>query len=149
MGKAPVYFSETITIGPHTYLMEVKRSQRGQKYFLITPTNAYAAEQPGMVVFANYMARFTELIERAAKAVAQNVPEVNAAAKREAKRKKAEARANRPKNQGRRWTAAHDSMLMANYHKGMSVHELAELLGRGKFSIEVRIASLGLYRAET
>ncbi|MEM8911065.1 MAG: hypothetical protein AAGC97_04800 [Planctomycetota bacterium] len=52
-------------------------------------------------------------------------------------------------NQGRRWTEDHDSLLIIHYKNGVSIEELAELLGRGEFSIEVRLAKLGLSRSES
>ncbi len=46
-------------------------------------------------------------------------------------------------NQGKRWTEEHDSLLIVHYKNGMSTDELAELLGRGEFSIGVRLVKLG------
>ncbi len=69
MSRSPLYFSETITIGPNTYLMEVKHSQRGEKYFLITKTNARPEDDQAVVVFPYAMGRFVKMIGRAAKAM--------------------------------------------------------------------------------
>ncbi|MEM8911064.1 MAG: DUF3276 family protein [Planctomycetota bacterium] len=35
MNKKPLYFSQTLTVGKRTYLMEVRRTNRGKKYFII------------------------------------------------------------------------------------------------------------------
>ena len=148
MAKSPIYFSETLTIGRHTYLLEVKRSQRGQKYFIITQTSLRDAEQRPVIVFDRYMARFAKSVERAAKAVIGSVPELETATEREVKKRPGKAKESQPKNQGKRWTAQQDALLTARYQGGMSVAELAELLGRGTFSIEVRLAKLGLVASE-
>lgn len=63
-------------------------------------------------------------------------------------RKMTSTKKKRP-NQGRRWTEDHDSLLIIHYKNGVSIEELAELLGRGEFSIEVRLAKLGLSRSES
>jgi hypothetical protein len=179
MAGSPLYFSETFTVGPRTYLMEVRRTNRGQKYFIITRTDVMDDQQQPVIIFDGHMNRFAEAINRATQAVAGLVGEVEPADQRisqtrqkatkrkkaqprrkigvqtpkasdqskaesaEAKRKAAERKKERP-NQGRRWTEEHDSLLIVHYKNGMPTEELAKLLGRGEFSIGVRLAKLGL-----
>ncbi len=174
----PTYFSESMTIGPHTYLLEVKLSKRGQKYFIITQTSLRDEEQRPVVVFGNYMQRFAEAIEKARKAVKTNVAELEPDPHRKhyyvhdiepkrspvrerkttarktvrptpgTKKKNSASRKVRP-NQGKRWTEEHDSVLIVQFKNGMSIAELALLLGRGEFSIQVRLAKLGLTKSKT
>jgi hypothetical protein len=152
MNSNPLYFSETLTVGKRTYLMEVRRTQRGEKYFIIKRTDLRDEDQEPVIVYERSMLHFARAIDRATRAVVNTVPEVKPAderrAKREqAKKKSAERKKKRP-NQGKRWTDEHDSLLIVHFKNGMSNDELAELLGRGEFSIGVRLAKLGLSRDE-
>ncbi len=172
MGKAPVYFSETITIGPNTYLMEVKRSQRGQKYFLITKTNALPEEQQAVVVFSYYMEQFAKMIERASDAVHSSVPEIEPrerswapkpskpakrshkpktpgpsleAAKTKKHKRKKKAKANPPEfnNSGKPWSQEENELLAEQYQSGASMETLMKLFKRRSTAIEVRLYKLG------
>jgi hypothetical protein len=55
---------------------------------------------------------------------------------------KPEWRAPRP-NAGRVWTAADDELLLRELDAGVSVEEIAKRLGRGSFSVQVRLCKLG------
>jgi len=144
MGKAPLYFSETMTIGPNTYLMEVKRSQRGQKYFLITKTNALPGEDQAVVVFPYAMGRFMKVIERATTAMLTTVPTVEDAETRKLERK-AKIKSNPPKfgNTGKRWTRVDDKLLAEQFQSGTSMETLMKLFKRRSTAIEVRLYKLG------
>ncbi len=149
MARSPVYFSETLTVGKRTYLMEVRRNQRGEKYFILKRTDLRDEEQEPVLVFDRFMTRFAGSIDRATRAMLNTVPEVDTADERKAKRQAAAiAKQDRPKNQGKRWTKQDDAALTAGFHDGLSVDELASQLGRGVFSIEVRLSKLGLKRDE-
>ena len=144
MGKAPLYFSETTTIGPNTYLMEVKRSQRGQKYFRITKTNARPDEDQAVVVFPYAMGRFMKMIERATKAMLTTVPTVEDAETRKLKRQ-VKVKANPPEfgNSGKRWTQTENELLAEQFQMGTSMETLMKLFKRRSTAIEVRLYKLG------
>lgn len=172
MGKAPVYFSETITIGPNTYLMEVKRSQRGQKYFLITKTNARPEEDQAVVVFEYAMGRFVKMIDRAAHAMYNTVPEIEPRERSRAPRpakpaqrtvpakppKQPPERPSKPKtprasldqirkkhpNAYRSWTEEEDAKLAHHFHKDVKMVELEKIFGRPRSAIRIRLKRLGL-----
>lgn len=148
MASSPLYFSETLTVGKRTYLMEVRRTQRGEKYFIIKRTDLRDEDQEPVIVYEHSMLHFARAIDRATRAVVNTVPEVEPADERkfqkeQTKQKAATRKKERP-NQGRRWTDEHDSLLIIHYKNGMSTDELAKLLGRGEFSIGVRLLKLGL-----
>lgn len=138
-----VYFSETITIGARTYLVEVKKYRGGQKYMIITQTNVLEREQKPVIVYKGYMIQFVKVMERATRAVLAHVPECETAAVRKRKRK---ARANPPEfcNSGKRWSAAHDRLLTEHFEKGTDIETLKGLFKRRENSIEVRLYKLGL-----
>lgn len=147
MAPSPLYFSETLTVGKRTYLMEVRRTQRGEKYFIIKRTDLRDEDQEPVIVYERSMLHFARAIDRATRAVVGNVPEVESSEERAAKKKAAAKRKkDRPPNQGKRWSEDHISLLTIHYSNGMPVKELAELLGRGEFSIEVQANKLGLKR---
>ena len=181
MKRKPLYFSQTLTVGKRTYLMEVRRTLRGQKYFIIERTDLRDEDQEPVIIYEHSMLYFARAIDRATRAVLNTVPEVEPADERQAKREaskterqkreptKPKARAakkksvasgtkkvakkaivkpkkDRPRNQGKRWSEDHISLLTIHYSNGMSVEELAELLGRGEFSVKVQASQLGLKR---
>lgn len=146
MNRSPLYFSETLTVGKRTYLMEVRRHPRGEKYFIIKRTDLKDDEQEPVIIYEGSMIRFAGAIDRATRAMLNTVAEVESAEERAAKKKAAAERKKKRPNQGKRWTEEHDSLLIVHYKNGMSTEELAELLGRGEFSIGVRLAKLGLTR---
>lgn len=149
MGRSPLYFSETLTVGKRTYLMEVRRHSRGEKYFIIKRTDLKEEEQEPVIIYERSITRFAGAVDRAVRAVLNTVPEVDSAEERSAKKKAAaERKKDRPKNQGKRWSEDDISLLVIHYKNGMPIDELAELLGRGKFSVEVQISKLGLTRSE-
>lgn len=151
LARLPLYFSETLTVGQRTYLMEVRKDRRGRKYFIIKRTDLRDEEQTPVIVYPSAMIRFAGAIERATKAMMNSVGEVESADERKARReqsKKATAARKEKKkkrfNQGKRWTEEHDSLLIVHYKNGMPIEELAEMLGRGEVSVSVRLMKLGI-----
>ena len=171
MGRAPVYFSETMTIGPNTYLIEVKRSQRGQKYFLITKTNARPGEDQAVLVFSHFMGRFVKMVERAAATVYHSVPEIEPLERswvpKPAKRSKLRptvlpkrpqeplpktTASEMPVEKDRReyanaylpWTKQDDAKLTFHFQDGIKIAELATIFQRKPSAIRSRLKRLGL-----
>lgn len=153
MSSTPLYLSETLTVGKRTYLMEVRRTLRGQKYFIIKRTDLRDEDQEPVIVYERSMLHFARAIDRATRAVLNTVSEVESADERKVKKAEAKVKAAKRKeqksrpNQGKRWTEEHDSLLIIHFKNGMPIEELAQLLGRGEFSVGVRLSKLGLSRA--
>ncbi len=158
MGRAPIYFSEIFRSGQQTYLIEVKRSQRGKKYMTITEIDNPPEYSRSVVVHEYCANRFWNLITDATHAMQNNVPEIDPAewtwAPETNRRRRARSverqsakpttpKKARPSNQGKRWTAAHDAVLTRRYDAGDSVEKIAQELGRTKRSVDVRLIKLG------
>jgi hypothetical protein len=137
----PKYLSETITVGPRTYQVEVKKHRRGGKYMIITQTGLRNEDQQPVIVFEAQMSRFARMMERAATAVLTNVPQVDGTKKRQKK-----VKANPPEfcNSGKRWTPNDDRLLTEHFHGGTPMERMMEIFKRRSGAIEVRLYKLGL-----
>ncbi len=146
----PKYLSETLTIGPRTYLIEVKKHSRGQKYMIITRTDLRDNEQQPVIVFDRQMTRFMRIMEQAAAATLTTVSVLEDTANRKhtgkVQERKKKAKANPPEfcNAGKRWTEADDKRLTEQFQNGVSMEALMKMFKRRSGSIEVRMYKLGL-----
>ncbi len=105
----PLYFSETFTVGKRTYLLEVRRSQRGQKYFIIKRTDLRDEEQDPVIVFDGYMTRFSGAIDRATRAMLNTVSEVEPADERSATKERSKTKKTAAKRRRERTSPGSDT----------------------------------------
>ena len=130
-------FSEKVTAGSRTYFFDVKQSQEGTRYLVISESRAVGAEYEHhrVMMFEENIEAFIAGFDKAIaflgirqKPKSYSVEEV---------------RQQHPKAYAK-WSSDEDEALRKKYDEGMSVAELARFFQRQPSAIQSRLAKLGL-----
>lgn len=130
-------FSEKVAAGSRTYFFDVKESDQGARYLVISESRqtGSTAEHYRVVVFEEHLEKFSEIFDQAVWVMARrdksgtyNLDEI---------------RQKYPRAY-EKWTSEEDERLTSRYQAGLDLLELAAIFQRQPSSIQSRLTKLGL-----
>jgi hypothetical protein len=130
-------FSEKIAAGSRTYFFDVKESDQGVRYLVISESRqtGSASEHYRVVVFEEHLEKFSEIFDQAVWVMARTDKPATFSLD--------EVRRKYPRAY-EKWTAEEDERLTSRYQAGLDIVELAAIFQRQPSAIESRLTKLGL-----
>jgi hypothetical protein len=130
-------FSEKVTAGSRTYFFDVKESDQGARYLVISESRqtGSTAEHYRVVVFEEHLEKFSEILDQAVWMMARSDKSKTYSLD--------QIRQKYPRDY-EMWTSEEDERLTSRYQAGLDLLELAAIFQRQPSAIESRLTKLGL-----
>jgi len=130
-------FSEKVTAGSRTYFFDVKESDQGARYLVISESRQTGStfEHHRVVVFEEHLEKFSEIFDQAVWVMARSDKSKSYSLD--------EIRQKYPRAY-EKWTSEEDERLTSRYQAGLDLLELAAIFQRQPSAIESRLTKLGL-----
>src|SRR5262245_15364675 len=122
-------FSEKIAAGSRTYFFDVKESDQGVRYLVISESRqtGSTAEHHRVVVFEEHLEKFSEILDQAVWLMAR---------KDKSKSYSLDEISRKYPRDYEKWTSEEDERLTSRYQAGLDLLELAAIFQRQPSAIE-------------
>jgi hypothetical protein len=144
-------FSERVVAGSRTYFFDVKESEDGTRYLVISESRQTGStfDHHCIMVFEEHMERFSEIFDQAVWTLARreefrtHCPNVIEERGNPKSYNVGEIRQSHPKAY-EKWTPREDETLKTQRRAGRGISELAAMLRRQPSAIQSRLKKIGL-----